>query len=354
MSASQHPSIQGLIELAQRDGVDIRPTLVRVLADLYVQESGHSPAERSRFAELVCRLLCSVDLATRAAVAEKLAPYPATPPAVAARLARDEITVADPILRLSPVLGEAELHSILDTTGIAHAIAITARPGLPESIAKRLRQNVAPRRTADESLRASSIVVPQREPALTTALARRYLVTGSHERRLILTALRACPPVEHEERLSRIDRGFGQRLERAALRHRPQEFSLLLQQSAGLPPELAARAAADPSGDPIVAICRALEIPFNITSRILLFLNPEIGASVQQVFALSEGFEQIVPMAARRLVGAWCGMMPAAKPNCVGIERRMQDRHPTRKTRSAARPILRGMTPARPAAASES
>jgi hypothetical protein len=351
MSASAHSNIQGLIELAQRDGGDMRPTLVRVLVDLYVQEPAHAAAERSRFAELVCRLLGGVDAATRAAVAERLAPYPATPPMVASLLARDEIMIAEPILRLSPVLGEAELHSILDATGIAHAIAIAARPDLPEGIVRRLRPSAAPRRPSQVQSGGSSDIVPQHGPALTTTLARRYLITGANERRLILNALPACPPVEHEERIGRIDRGFGQRLERAALRHRPQEFAMLLQQSAGLPADLAARAAADPSGEPLVAICRALEIPFSTTSRILLFLNPEIGASVQQVFALADGFERIVPLAARRLVGAWCGMMPDAKSKRIGAEPRTQER-PAREAGSIARPVLRATTPARPAAAS--
>ena len=36
------PKLEGLDSLARRDGVDIRPTLVRVLTDLYVQKAAHS------------------------------------------------------------------------------------------------------------------------------------------------------------------------------------------------------------------------------------------------------------------------------------------------------------------------
>ena len=32
--------LDGLVDLACRDGVDIRPTLLRVLTDLYVQKAG--------------------------------------------------------------------------------------------------------------------------------------------------------------------------------------------------------------------------------------------------------------------------------------------------------------------------
>ena len=339
MSAS-HPTIQGLIELARRDAVDIRPTLIRVLTDLHVQEPAHPPAGQARFAELACRLLDGVDAPTRAAVAERLAGYPGTPAVVASRLARDEIRVAEPVLRRSTALGEAELHSILDRCGIAHAIAIAARANLPPSIAKRLRkaaereQTTAPEQTAG----------PQHGPSLTRTLARRYFEADAIQRRRILTAMPACPAVAQEERLRRLDRRLGERLERAALRHHSQEFTSLLQEAVGIPAKIAQRVLADPSGDPLVAICRALEMPFNRTSRIVLFLNPEIGASVQQVFALAGGFEDITPVAARRLVAAWCELAPLERPNRVPVVAR-----PARDPRATAQQVLRAATPARPA-----
>ena len=36
------PGFDGLMTLSRREGVDIRPTLLRVLTDLYVQASAHS------------------------------------------------------------------------------------------------------------------------------------------------------------------------------------------------------------------------------------------------------------------------------------------------------------------------
>lgn len=332
MSASPHPSIQGLIELARRDGVDIRPTLVRVLADLYVQEPAHAPAERARFAELTYRLLDGVDAATRAAVAERLAPYPGTPAAVASRLAHDDIRVADPILRRSPVLGESELHSILDTCGIAHAIAIASRANLPASVAKRLHNVAGARGAAPQAPVKTRAPVTQRpDTALTLTLARRFFVTGGDERRLILTAMPACPPIPHEERMRLVHRSMADRLERAALRHQPQEFIQALHQSADLPAEVAAKIVGDPGGEPMVAVCRAFGVPFNTTSRILLFLNPVAGASVRQVFALSEQFDQIPPLAARRLVGAWCE---------IGPPRRTPRREPLRAARDRFDPRM--------------
>ncbi len=65
--------------LSRREGVDIRPTLLRVLTDLYVQAKAHSADEERQFVELASRLIDEVDDATRAAVRARLSVYPATP-----------------------------------------------------------------------------------------------------------------------------------------------------------------------------------------------------------------------------------------------------------------------------------
>ncbi|OYX76167.1 MAG: hypothetical protein B7Y77_02640, partial [Bradyrhizobium sp. 35-63-5] len=79
--------LDGLVDLACRDGVDVRPTLLRVLTDLYVQKAGHSAFEQIQYVELALGLIDGVDDATRAAVAASLASYPTAPTAVLDRLA---------------------------------------------------------------------------------------------------------------------------------------------------------------------------------------------------------------------------------------------------------------------------
>ena len=73
------PGFDGLMTLSRREGVDIRPTLLRVLTDLYVQAASHSGDEERQFVELTSRLIDQVDDATRAAVRARLAIYPGTP-----------------------------------------------------------------------------------------------------------------------------------------------------------------------------------------------------------------------------------------------------------------------------------
>ena len=80
------PGLTGLLTLSRREGVDIRPTLLRVLTDLYVQASAHSADEERQFVELASRLIDEVDDTTRAAVRARLAIYPATPAEILEKL----------------------------------------------------------------------------------------------------------------------------------------------------------------------------------------------------------------------------------------------------------------------------
>src|ERR1700726_4315234 len=80
------PGFDGLMTLSRREGVDIRPTLLRVLTDLYVQARAHSGDEARQFVELTSRLIDQVDDATRAAVRARLAIYPGTPAEVLKKL----------------------------------------------------------------------------------------------------------------------------------------------------------------------------------------------------------------------------------------------------------------------------
>ena len=71
--SSAFPHIDGLLDLACRDGVDIRPTLLRVLTDLYVQKPVHTAEEETQYIELATGLIDAVDEATRATVAATVA-----------------------------------------------------------------------------------------------------------------------------------------------------------------------------------------------------------------------------------------------------------------------------------------
>ncbi len=88
--ARQHLSgLDGLTELGIRTGADMRPTLLRVLTDLYVHRLSHTPDEERHYTELAMRLLEAVDVSTRAAVARRFAGYMSPPLRVLQWLTRD-------------------------------------------------------------------------------------------------------------------------------------------------------------------------------------------------------------------------------------------------------------------------
>src|SRR5947207_5272396 len=86
------PGFDGLMTLSRREGVDIRPTLLRVLTDLYVQANAHNGEEERQFVELASRLIDQVDDATLSAVRARLAIYPGTPAEVLRKLALKSAT----------------------------------------------------------------------------------------------------------------------------------------------------------------------------------------------------------------------------------------------------------------------
>src|SRR6187551_2642408 len=96
MKSAAYPPLDSLVDLACRDGVDVRPTLLRVLTDLYVQKPTHSSDEVTQYVELALGLLDTVDDSTRAAVAASLSGYAAAPAAVLTKLGMEPARPAAP------------------------------------------------------------------------------------------------------------------------------------------------------------------------------------------------------------------------------------------------------------------
>ncbi len=50
-------SVEGLLDLDRHEGIDMRPTLLRVLTDLYLQKRTHPPEDERYYTELALRLI---------------------------------------------------------------------------------------------------------------------------------------------------------------------------------------------------------------------------------------------------------------------------------------------------------
>jgi hypothetical protein len=249
-------NLAGLTALADRDGIDIKPTLLRVTTDLYVQKVRHTPEEERHYIELATRLVEQVDAATRAIVAGRLAAYAGAPKAVIERLAQ--------IRRLH---GED---------------AAADNPPAP----------MAP----------EPPIARQPNPRELTEL---FLAADAEERRLILAHLdfSQFPPAEPVATAAA--RETSRRLEEAALSHNIEAFVLEIERSLLVGRHLARRLTDDTSGEPILVLAQALRMPTDALQRILLCLNPAISHSVLHVYELSRLYEEIDPQSARRLLALW-------------------------------------------------
>jgi len=321
------PNLDGLIGLARQDGVDVRPTLVRVLTDLYVQKPAHTREEEHRFTELTLWLLTGVDVSTRTAVAKKLAAYAHAPQAVVRRLARDVFAVAEPVLRFSPCLTSEDLLAIITDFGPRYAAAIGTRGSSPAADAPAEHEPVASAGAVDRSEQATrrtdqrtGIANQTREPgsagstptdsrpgpakAEPVALGDYFLGAASPERRLLLANLDDGTVSRSEQALAAKSKDIVVRLEAAALEQRPEAFVRELEQM-GIPAHRARTIVDDEIGEPVIVLAKALAVPPDILLRILLFLNPIIGHSVERVFDLVNLYDQLSTQAALHIVSSW-------------------------------------------------
>jgi hypothetical protein len=315
VTAPGNPNLDGLDDLARLRGVDTRPTLARVLTDLYVQKPAHTLDEETHYTELVLRLLDGVDVATRAIVAQKLATYPTAPRPVVLRLARDVIDVAEPVLRHSPCLPGPELVAIMEDCGALHAAAISARrgragagtpaPGERAPAARPSAASLLPRTSQwRQAIGAAATAAPA---SIETGLGDLFFAASSEERRVILANLDPADPLPRRQ----VPSDSVQRLEAAALARRPEEVAGELERALGVSAEVAWRVVDDAGGEPLLVAAKSLDVSSEVLVRILLFVNPTIGESVSRVFALAQLYVELPRAAALQVLASLRSSAPA-------------------------------------------
>ena len=268
------PGFDGLMTLSRREGVDIRPTLLRVLTDLYVQANAHSGDEERQFVELTSRLIDQVDDATRAAVRARLAIYPGTPAEVLRRLG---LKATDPDARM-PVAPEIP------------AGPLAAAPVKPPTEAQLRLQ--------------STLSMQPKDAAEINAMFSR---ASASERALILHNLNDTP-LKASARIpaARASRAI-ETLEMAAFAADVENFTLEVGETLILPSRVAAEVVGDAGGEPLTCAMKALAMPSPVFQRVLLFLNPEIGCSVNTVYRLSRLYDRLSERSALVMLAAWRG-----------------------------------------------
>ena len=300
--------------LSRREGVDIRPTLLRVLTDLYVQATAHSADEEQQFVELTSRLIDEVDDATRAAVRGRLAIYPATP------------------------------AKILDKLGLRRADPDQPMPAAPALPAAAPVATPARIPTEAELRIAASLAMRPNDAA---EISDMFFAAGTSERAQILRNLEDTPlkaaariPAARAARAIHI-------LEMAAFAEDIDNFTLELGEALILPSRIAAQVVHDPGGEPLACAMRALDVSSAAFQRILMFLNPEAGSSVNYVYRLSRLYDRLSERSALVMLAAWRGSTMAVARAKYRSSLYDDERHRARSAPSQTRPTVQpGSAPA--------
>ncbi|MFZ0525494.1 MAG: hypothetical protein WBF24_01250 [Xanthobacteraceae bacterium] len=295
MESASLSSLDNLTHLGLRSGVDMQPTLLRVLTDLYVQKLTHTPDEERHYTELALRLLDAVDVTTRAAVAGRLARHLSPPLRVIQQLAADLPDVA------APLRGHPVLHRKTPISEPAMSVAAAAEDGEPARSESTERQQEFPHPAPALNLIAADVA---------SELNELFFAAGTEERRLILLNLEIAAPLPVDRVRLAFDAAVGPRLEAAALARDREDFSQHLANSLQIPRAQARRIASDVLGEPIIVAAKAMAMPRNVVYRILLFVNTTVGHSVERVHALAALYDELPIQAAEHMVAIWQALHP--------------------------------------------
>ncbi len=142
MSAlAAHP----LIDLAHRRSEGDRDRLLLAMVDLCAgSEEARRPELRNLLGEVFVALAAQAEREIREALGERLATADWAPKALIAILALDEIEIARPILRASPLLEDDDFLLILIKATVEHHIEVARRPGIGAKVVEAILDHGEP------------------------------------------------------------------------------------------------------------------------------------------------------------------------------------------------------------------
>ncbi|MFE1603085.1 DUF2336 domain-containing protein [Methylobacterium sp. ID0610] len=323
------PDLSGLLELAQDRRLDMKPVLLRVQTDLFRAAPARDPGTIRAFESLACGLIPTVDAATAAIVAEKLAPLADTPQSVLVLLAAHGGEARDAVLALSPVLTTELLDAA--ENGPARDAVIARRSDLSRAVIDDLTLRDDP--AVDLALAGNSqarldgpalerlVSRARRRPDLAARLVARddvaavdlaplYLEAAPERRAAIRQGIAARAALRPRSRP--LVRGLGESLKTFALRGERAKIEAEL--SAALGFGAVAWNFSEPRRQDLLALAiRAAGLLEEEAVYLFLRLDPAIGRSVEAVFALASLFRTTEPTTARDLLAAILGEEPAER-----------------------------------------
>jgi uncharacterized protein (DUF2336 family) len=324
-----------------------RFTVLQKLTELFLDGAdSYSSESISVFDDLMSRLIERIERQALVELSNKLAPVERPPQKVIGRLSQDDdIEIAEPVLRQSPVISDRDLVHIARTKSQNHLYGIAQRTRISEPVAdvlvdrgdSRVAGEVAAntgaqfsrwgfsraveRAETDESL---AIAVANREdlPAdllgelvrKATAVVQRRLMANSTpetQRRIsqVLRAVseqvvRANTPAGRNGRplIKRDSAELRARILQSAESKDVGELTDALAMLAGCPPSTIGRLVAAASYEVFVAVGKACGMTWSDVQQFILALVPEGSETRDLAAALHEMYESLSPVDAQRAI----------------------------------------------------
>ena len=347
--------IPGLDDIVKRGDPRRRGEIARAISELFFRDSANlRPELIDLFDNLLIDLVPHAELASRVDLAERFSHLTNAPPHLVNQLAREnEIMVAAPVLRRSPVLDDSALVEIARLKGQGHLLAMTERPALSAEITdvlvERGDRDVVRRAAAN----AGAVFSPgsysemikraAQDGVLTLKIGQRRDLSGEHLKELLDGTLdvirRRLSSVVNPVRQVEIKRAMAA-IEEAALPPRPRrdfsaaqrtvlalhreghlgESALLgfakahkyeesiasLSAMSGVRLSVLDRLVAGDRYDPILIIGRVLNLGWpTVRALILLWYGPHRTPADADIEAARVNFTRLMPTTAERVVNFW-------------------------------------------------
>ena len=307
--------LQGLTRLAESNKLEMRTVLLRVMTDLYLSKSHHTPDEARQYEAIFLGLLPHLDSEeARANIVAKLARSPIAPDGVLEALIAGGGAPAVEILEQSNVLSRKTLLRAAMQGDPAMARAIAGRIDLDETVVTGLASRddiLIMRRLADNPAAPISREVfrlmaqaGRADESLGRTLCRRnpdmrdlgpLFLWASHLQRasvLLEAKTSILAGIDHRGP-NDIEHATTQELEQAAIAGDWLLFGAILARGLGCPLEQARAILADPLGEPLVIALGSLFVSAEQVTRILMCSGAPVTHSYERIQSLIQTYRQL-------------------------------------------------------------
>lgn len=347
--------IPGLDDIVKRGDPRRRGEIARAISQLFFRDAEKlRPELVDLFDNLLVDLVPYAELASRADMAERFSRLSNAPPHLVNQLAHEnEIAVAGPVLRRSPVLDDASLVEIARLRGQGHMLAMTERPALSpvitDVLVERGDRDVVRRAAANAGAAFSPgsyselIKRAAQDGVLTLKIGQRNDLSGEHLKQLLDGTLdvirRRLSTVVDPARQAEIKRAMaaieeaalppGPRRDYAAAQHtvltlhrgghlgesallgfakaqKYEESIAALSSLSGVRLSVLDRLIAGDRYDPLLILGRVLNLGWpTVRALILLWYGPNRMPADADIEAARLNFTRLMPATAERVVNFW-------------------------------------------------